>query len=77
MELKIFKRYIINRFLERTNKKVTLRKIILRVIKENQRTIPYTLFYWKKYKHKNYFYRHSSTWLDGNEKFIEKNGRYY
>ena len=71
---------------------MTLKYIILRAVKENEKkyghtdTLPYNIFKlfvekfkirWKKYKHKNYFYRHSSTLLDGDEKLIYKNGRYY
>ena len=89
---KIFRRYIIDKiFFLKTNKKVTLEKIILRIVKKNQRkyghtkTLPYNtikLFVknfeirWKKYKHKNYFYIHSSTWLNGDEKLIDKHRKY-
>ena len=81
------RRYVINKFFERTNK-VTLQQTNLKVVKENQRKYGHTkLFHihyliirfeicWKKYKHKNYFYRHSSKRLGGDEKLIEKNGRY-
>ena len=66
---KISRRYIIDKFFERTNKKVTLQHIISRVVKENQKKYGHTktLLYntiqlfiksfeiRKKCKHKNYF----------------------
>ena len=47
---KVSRMYIIDRFYERTNKKVTFKQITWRVVKKNQRkyghnkTVPYTLF---------------------------------
>ena len=39
---KISRRYILDKFFERTNKKVTLQNIISRVVKENQRKYGHT-----------------------------------
>ena len=42
MEVRLRERIFIDRFFERTNKKVALQQIILRVVKENQRKYGHT-----------------------------------
>ena len=88
---KISRKLIIENFFEKNNKNIKLEEIISKVIKENQRkyghskTVPDDKIKflvknfkirWNKCKNKSYFYKKFSSWLDIEEKLVDKNGKF-